>query len=92
MGDKAFFEGDYTKAEVEFSRALKKDPKYYRILKSLAETKMKLNKFIEAENEVEAEVEVEIEVLATRRQKRRKRSRIEGGKVEGGKMDRQKVE
>ncbi|MEC7641708.1 MAG: SUMF1/EgtB/PvdO family nonheme iron enzyme [Nitrospinota bacterium] len=47
--DKQFLEGNYAKAEADYSRAMKIDPKYYRILKSLAETKMKLKKFKDAE-------------------------------------------
>jgi len=47
-GDKAFSAGEFEVAERNYQEALRFHPKNYRILKSLAETKIRLDKFKEA--------------------------------------------
>ena len=48
-GQKAFSEGKYQEAEQFFSQAVAKEPDDHKVLRALAETKIKLNKFQEAE-------------------------------------------
>ena len=49
-GQKAFSEGKYQEAEQFFSQAVAKAPDDHKILRALAETKIKLKKFKEAES------------------------------------------
>jgi sulfatase modifying factor 1 len=49
-GQKAFSEGKYQDAEEFFSQAVAKEPEDHKALRSLAETKIKLKKFQEAES------------------------------------------
>lgn len=49
-GEKAFAKKDYTAAEKFFDEAVKIEPKNYKALRSLAEVKIKLEKFQEAES------------------------------------------
>ena len=48
-GQKAFSEGKYQEAEQFFSEAVAREPDNHKVLRALAETKMKLKKFKEAE-------------------------------------------
>ena len=48
-GQKAFLLGEYDKAEKIFNAVLKKEPDNYILLRTQANTKIKLKKFIEAE-------------------------------------------
>ena len=48
-GEKAFSAGKYQEAEQFFSQAVAKAPNDHKVLRALAETKMKLEKFQEAE-------------------------------------------
>lgn len=48
-GDQAVAIKDYLKAETIYTQALETDPENYRVMKSLAETKIALNKFKEAD-------------------------------------------
>ena len=48
-GQKAFSEGKYQEAEQFFAQAVAKAPNDHKVLRALAETKIKLNKFQEAE-------------------------------------------
>ncbi|MBT3666917.1 MAG: tetratricopeptide repeat protein, partial [Opitutae bacterium] len=48
-GEKAFAEGKYQDAEKSFGQVLEKDPDNYKVLRAQADTKIKLEKFQEAE-------------------------------------------
>lgn len=48
-GERAFLLGQYDKAEIFFSAALEKEPDNYILLRAQANTKIKLEKYIEAE-------------------------------------------
>jgi formylglycine-generating enzyme required for sulfatase activity len=52
-GQKAFSEGKYQEAEQFFSQAVAREPDDHKILRALAETKIKLKKFKEAESLVD---------------------------------------
>ena len=48
-GEKAFASGKYQEAETSFRQVLEKDPDNYKVLRAQADTKIKLEKFQEAE-------------------------------------------
>jgi sulfatase modifying factor 1 len=48
-GEKAFASGKYQEAEKSFGQVLEKDPDNYKVLRALADTKIKLKKFQETE-------------------------------------------
>ena len=48
QGDQNRLMGDYSLAEKAYTKALAKEPKNYRILKSLVEVKVELGKYAEA--------------------------------------------
>jgi formylglycine-generating enzyme len=48
-GEKAFASGKYQEAEKSFGQVLEKDPDNYKVLRAQADTKIKLEKFREAE-------------------------------------------
>ena len=59
-GNKAYLSGEFEKAENIFQSVLERDLKNYHVLKSLAETKIKLKKFGEAKSLVDRILEMPI--------------------------------